>query len=165
MYQLRNSMASCIHEINRVTPTETGIEARWIILNDYYCQLLGVVILSSLAYFLALGAFNGELKLDGWLYVLSSALVPICVGLYFNSAQAGCRGEVEVEVDVAATDADDKRHRFPTVILWHTMLTGAYWFMKSGMRDCEEAVKACAQTIKEVERLDEKIAPRTKSKD
>ena len=125
---------------------------------------MGVVISSLLAHFLALGAFNGELKLDGWSYLLSSALVPICVGLYFNSTQARCCGGLEVNVDVA-TDADDKRHQFPAVILWHTMLTGAYWFMKSGMRDCEEAVKGCAQTMKEFDRLDEKIAPMTKSKD
>jgi hypothetical protein len=115
MYQLKNSIASCVSEIKERDGviTITGIEASWIILGDSYCELLGVVISSLLAHFLAVGDLKGKLELDGWSYMLSN--------------------------------------QFPAVILWHTMITGAYWFMKSGMEDCEDAVNTCAQTIAELE--------------
>ena len=163
MYQLKNSISSCVSDIKSRdgVKTITGMEASWIIFGDSYSELLGVVISSLLAHFLAVADLNGKLELDGWSYMLSSALVPICVGLYFNnSTHATCRG-VEEEVSV---DDDKMRHQFPAVILWHTMITGAYWFMKSGMRDCEDAVNTCAQTIAELETTKEKMAARSKFK-
>ena len=102
MYQLKNSIASCVSKIKERDGviTITGMEASWIILGDSYCELLGVVISSLLAHFLAVGDLKGKLELDGWSYMLSSALVPICVGLYFNnSTHSTCRGLEEVSVD------------------------------------------------------------------
>ena len=163
MCQLKNSISSCVSEIKGrdSVKTITGMEASWIIFGDSYSELLAVVISTLLAHFLAVGDLKGKLELDGWSYMLSSALVPICVGLYYfnNSTHATCRG-VEEEVSL---DDDKMRHQFPAVILWHTMITGAYWFMKNGMRDCEDAVNTCVQTISELEIMDEKMVSRSKS--
>lgn len=126
--------------------TVTGMEASWIIFGDSYSELLGVIISSLLAHFLAVGDLKGKLELDGWSYLLSSALVPICLGLYFNNS--------------THEEEEEMRHQFPAVVLWHTMITGAYWFMKSGMRDCEDAVNTC---VSELGIMNEKIVLRSKS--
>jgi len=156
MYQLKASLSACIREIkDREGTTATGFEAIKILFGDSHCELMGVIISSSLAYFLAIGYDNG-LVLESWPYVLSTALAPICVGLFFNSSQVECRGGEELDM----ADADDKKHQFPAVILWHTVVTGAYWFMKSGMQECEDNVKLCTQSIEDFELMDKKMALR-----
>ena len=160
MYQLQASLSACIREIkDRKGTTVSGVEAIKLLLGDSYCELMGVVISSSLSYFLALGYHTG-LELESWPYVLSTALAPICVGLFFNSRPVGCSGGEELDM----TDVDDKRHQFPAVILWHTIVTGAYWFMKSGMKECEGNVKMCTQSIEDFEKMNEKMATRAKVK-
>lgn len=160
MYQLQTSLSACIREIkDRKGMAVTGVEAIKILFGDSYCELTGVVISGLLAYFLALGYHTG-LELDSWPYALSTALAPLCVGLFFNSRQVGCRGGEDLDM----VDVDDKRHQFPAVILWHTVVTGAYWFMKSGMQECEDNVKLCTQSIEDFERMEKRMTMRAKLK-
>ena len=156
MYQLKASLTACIRDIkDREGTIAISFEAIKILFGDSYCELMGVVISSLLAYFLALG-YNNGLVLESWPYVLSTALAPICVGLFFNTTQVGCRGGEDLDMG----GVDDKRHQFPAVILWHTVVTGAYWFMKSGMQECEDNVKLCTQSIEDFEIMDKKMALR-----
>jgi hypothetical protein len=159
MYQLQASLSACIREIkNQKGATVSGIGAIKILLGDSYCELMGVFISSSLSYFLALGYHTG-LELETWPYVLSTALTPICVGLFFNSRPVGCSGGEELDMT-----GDDKRHQFPAVILWHTIVTGAYWFMKSGKEECDLNVLICTQAIEDLEKTNEQITTTAKAK-
>jgi hypothetical protein len=160
MCQLQTSLSACIREIKEQKGTTvSGVEAIKILIGDSYCELMGVIISSSLAYFLALGLDTG-LDLESWPYVLSTALAPICVGLFFNSRPVGCSGGEDLDM----TDVNNKRHQFPAVILWHTVVTGAFWFMKNGMKECEENVKLCTQSIENFEKMNEKMAKKAKVK-
>ena len=166
IHQLQSSISSCITEIKQSSPAagdnqESGVasvpgaEAIRVMFGDSFCEILGVVIASLLAYFLAVSEHqNTAFKLDAWQYMLSSALVPIALGYYFNFKQVGCMGVGIGEEDPAA---DDKRHQFPVVVIYHTIVTFAYWFMKSGMQQCEDHVKLVTDSMKDFERMEEKM--------
>ena len=63
----------------------------------------------------------------------------------------GCLKEEEIENTTDA--AYDKRHQFPAVVIFHTIVTIAGWFMKSALQQCEDNVKLCTQSIEDFERI------------
>jgi len=166
MHQLQTSISSCIREIKEgdgkddgsVSAVVTGAEAVKLIFGDSYCEILGVVISSLLSYFLALSKVTvGMLELDNWSYMLSSALVPITLGLYFHTKHLGCfPGGGEDDIESAEAEVED-RHQFPVVVIYHTIVTIAFWFMKSGMQQCEEHVNLVDDSIQDFARMDEKM--------
>lgn len=165
MYQLNTSISACITEIKgdgRDTTTNIiGAEAIKLILTDSFCELLGVIISSLLAYFLALST-DKPMELEEWPYLASSALVPICLGcFFFSDNKLGCFGD-SVEID--KSEVDDKRHQFPAVVIYHTIVTVASWFMKSGMQACEDHVKLCTKSIEDFARMDKKMEQKKKLK-
>lgn len=120
MYQLQNSISSCITEIKgtyTTTTTTTGMEAIKLIFTDSFCELIGVVISSLLAYFLALSTTK-PMELDHWSYMISSGLVPICLSFFFHVKSVGCYGG---DIDTEKVEGDDKRHQFPAVVIYHTI--------------------------------------------
>mmetsp|Transcript_20982 Transcript_20982/g.44909 ORF Transcript_20982/g.44909 Transcript_20982/m.44909 type:complete len:257 (-) Transcript_20982:173-943(-) len=169
MHALQSSVSSCIREIKESdeeggSAGVSGAEATKIILADSYCEVLGVVISSLLAYFLALKKQTPSMELDGWPYMISSAMVPMILGLYFHSNKAGCLaegGDMESSDDPAK---DYQRHQFPAVVIYHTIVTVAFWFMKSGKEQCEEHVELVDQSIRDFARMDEKMELRKKLK-
>jgi len=166
MHQLQTSISSCIREIKEgddkddgsVRAAVTGAEAVKLIFGDSYCEILGVVISSLLSYFLALSKVNvGMLEMDNWSYMLSSALVPITLGLYFHSKHLGCfPGGGEDDIESVDAEVED-RHQFPVVVIYHTIVTIGFWFMKSGMQQCEEHVKLVDDSIQDFAKMDEKM--------
>ncbi|KAL3763100.1 hypothetical protein ACHAWU_004986 [Discostella pseudostelligera] len=156
MYQLQTSIAACIREIkdhDTKAATVTGVEAMQLIFGDSFSELLGVIISSLLAYFLAMSSSStsAQADLNSLPYMVSSALTPVCLGFFFNSKSMGCLGEEET---LNNTDTvDDRRHQFPAVVIYHTIVTFAFWFMKSGMQQCEDNVKLCTQSIQDIERM------------
>ena len=161
MYQLQNSISSCITEIkgaDTTTTTTTGTEAIKVIFTDSFCELIGVIISSLLAYFLALSTTK-SMELDHWSYMVSSGLVPICLSFFFHVKSVGCYGD---DIDTEKVVVDDKRHQFPAVVIYHTIVTLAFYFMKNGMKQCEDHVKLCTQSIEDFERMDKKIEQKKK---
>lgn len=157
MYQLQTSIAACIREIkdhDTKAATVTGVEAMQLIFGDSFSELLGVIISSLLAYFLAISSSStsAQADLNAWPYMVSSALTPVCLGFFFNSRSMGCLGEEET-LKISDTVDDDRRHQFPAVVIYHTIVTFAFWFMKSGMQQCEDNVKLCTQSIQDIEKM------------
>ncbi|KAL9183890.1 hypothetical protein ACHAXT_004746 [Thalassiosira profunda] len=160
IHQLQSSIGACIREIkDGGEGYVSGMEAVKLIFGDSFCELLGVVVASLLAYFLALSK-TASLELDHWAYLLSSALVPVCVGVFFQSSKAGCISE-DVNVEMPDEGAKD-RHQFPVIVIYHTIATVSHWFMKSGMQKCEDHVKLVEQSIKDFEAMDKKMEQRRK---
>lgn len=170
LHQLQKSISSCILEIkdssssgDNDSASVSGVQAIKLIIGDSFCELMGVFIAFLLAYFLALSKSLPTYELDHWSYVLSSTFVPITLGFYFNSKQLGCVGgdTIDGSDENASTDP---RHQFPAVVIYHTIVTLAYWFMKSGMQQCEEHVKMVTGSITDFERMDEKMELKKKLK-
>ncbi|KAL7543399.1 hypothetical protein ACHAXR_013325 [Thalassiosira sp. AJA248-18] len=161
IHQLQSSISSCIREIKDSNDDKAGIEAIKLIFGDSFCELLGVVIASLLAYFLALGQITA-LELDHWPYMVSSAFVPMTLGFYFHAEQLGCLGGDD---DISADDhSKDQRHQFPVVVIYHTIVTLAFWFMKNGMQQCEDHVRMVNESIEDFKRMDKKLALKKKLK-
>lgn len=163
MHQLQTSVSSCILEVKGSGGdggSVTGAEVARLALGDSCCEVLGVVVASLLAYFLALAKMSGTspVELDRWPYILSGALVPVTLGLYFHSGQAGCLPEKGGEAfEGSEGTASNERHQFPVVAIWHTIVTAAFWFMKNGRQQCEEHVQLVDDSIRDFERMDEKL--------
>lgn len=160
IYQLQTSISACIREIKEGEATFAGAEVMKLIFADSFYELLGVFIASFLAYFLALTTIM-PIGLDHWTYMLSSALVPICLGLFFHSKQLGCIAGAGEGDEIDNTDEEestkDQRHQFPAVVVYHTIVTVAFWFMKSGMKQCEDNVSLVNKSIEDFTRMDNKI--------
>ena len=142
VYQLQTSISTCITEIKGVGENNdiTGVQAIKIIFTDSFCELLGVIISSLLAYFLA-ASTKTTLDLDYPAYMVCSVLIPICLGIYFQSERVGCfvyedNDNNNMKLD-KIQEVDDKRHQFPAAVIYHTIVTVAFWFMKQGMKHCE----------------------------
>ncbi|KAL7542914.1 hypothetical protein ACHAWF_007281 [Thalassiosira exigua] len=165
IHQLQSSISSCILEVkgsNKASGGEgsegylSGAESIKLIFVDSFCELLGVFISSLLAYFLALSRTDA-LELDNWPYMVSSAIVPVSLGFYFHSTnKLGClRGDNAL--DNFSDSAQDQRHQFPAVVIYHTIVTVAFWFMKNGMHQCEGHVNLVEGSIKDFERMEKKL--------
>ena len=156
MHQFQSPMSSCIADIKESNEAAgesgetiiSGLEAAKLIITESFCELLGVVIASLLSYFLALSK-NSPLELDAWPYVASSAFVPACLGFYFHSKKLGCLG--------TGIDDSSPPRQFPLVVIYHTIVTFAFWFMKNGIQQCEDHVNLVNESIKDFERMDKKI--------
>lgn len=167
LYQLQTSIATCIHEIKRPTTeaqvdagATTGADALQLIFGTAFSEIVGVVIAALLTCFLALDRAvpRTPLVLERWPYMVSSALVPLCLSFYFHIKQRGCvAGEADA-VDLEEPDAKEIRHQFPVVVIYHTIVTIAAWFMKSGIQKAEEHVDLVTDSIRDFERMDKKLA-------
>lgn len=166
IYQLQTSISTCIREIKDSNEPSTegirqdsgaivaGVGAVKLIFGDSFCELLGVFVSVMLAYFLALSN-TSAVELEHWSYMISSALVPVSLGFFFHSKQLGCIGGNGIDnIDEYAKD----RHQFPVVVIYHTIVTVAFWFMKSGMQQCEDHVQLVNNSIEDFARMDKKIA-------
>ena len=155
MHQIQSPISTCIADIkesNKATVESeekiSGFEAVKLIFADSFCELLGVGIASLLSYFLALSK-NSPLELDAWPYMASSAFVPPCLGFYFHSKKIGC-------LQTGLNDLSPTR-QFPVVVIYHTIVTLAFWFMKSGLKQCQDHVDLVTDSIKDFQRMDKKI--------
>lgn len=155
IHQFQTPISTCIADIKEANKAAResedmigGLKAVKIIFAYSFCELLGVIISSLLAYFLALSK-NSPLELDAFTYLASSAMVPACLGFYFHSKQLNCLGTVD--------DSSHPTRQFPVVVIYHTIVTFAYWFMKNGIQQCEEHVNLVNESIKDFQRMDKKI--------
>ena len=106
------------------------MEAIKLIFTDSFCELIGVIISSLLACFLALSTTK-PIELDHWSYMISSGLVPICLSFFFHVKSVGCYGGDNVDLDEVVVD--DKRHQFPAVVIYHTIVSICFLCMGSTM--------------------------------
>jgi hypothetical protein len=153
MHQFQSPISTCIADIKESNESggETiisGLRAVKLIFTESFCELLGVIIASLLSYFLALSK-DSPLELDAWPYVASSAFVPPLLGFYFHSKKLGCLG--------TGMDESSPTRQFPVVVIYHTVVTFAFWFMKNGIQQCEDHVNLVNESIKDFQRMDKKI--------
>mmetsp|Transcript_31567 Transcript_31567/g.63755 ORF Transcript_31567/g.63755 Transcript_31567/m.63755 type:complete len:250 (-) Transcript_31567:2884-3633(-) len=157
MHQFQSPISTCIadtkesNEAAGESGEETiisGLKAVMLIFTESFCELLGVIIASLLSYFLALSK-DSPLELDAWPYVASSAFVPPLLGFYFHSKKLGCLG--------TGMDESSPTRQFPVVVIYHTVVTFAFWFMKNGIQQCEDHVNLVNESIKDFQRMDKKI--------
>eukprot|EP00984_Skeletonema_dohrnii_P020176 scaffold9758_cov99-Skeletonema_dohrnii-CCMP3373.AAC.3 len=154
MHQFQSPISTCIADIKESNESgeETiisGLKAVKLIFTESFCELLGVIIASLLSYFLALSK-DSPLELDAWPYVASSAFVPPLLGFYFHSKKLGCLG-------TGMDDDSSPTRQFPVVVIYHTVVTFAFWFMKNGIQQCEDHVNLVNESIKDFQRMDKKI--------
>ena len=65
-------------------------------------------------------------------YFTAAALVPFCLGLFFNTERCGCVVDSSGSID----ENNIVERQFPVAIIYHLIVTGCYWFMKMGMDSC-----------------------------
>lgn len=151
-------MKSCIEDIKKSNAAEdgqegkepiSGMQAMGILFGYSFYELLSVVTAFLLTYILLLSIDKtSSLELNNTAYFLCSTLVPIQLGFYFHTQQpVSCIGEGVEEV----------QRNFPAIIIYHTIVTIAAWFMKGGMDQCEEHVKMVSESIEQFERLEKKL--------
>jgi len=156
MHQFQSPISTCIADIKESNEAAgksgetiiSGLKAVKLIFTESFCELLGVIIASLLSYFLALSK-DSPLELDAWPYVASSAFVPPLLGFYFHSKKLGCLG--------TGMDESSPTRQFPVVVIYHTVVTFAFWFMKNGIQQCEDHVNLVNESIKDFQRMDKKI--------
>mmetsp|Transcript_115 Transcript_115/g.235 ORF Transcript_115/g.235 Transcript_115/m.235 type:complete len:249 (+) Transcript_115:171-917(+) len=165
LHALQSPTSSCISDIkdfNAMLSSEEGgsgkpirgFEVIRLLFGETFCELLGVITAFLLTYFLAL-CRGAPQSLDHWTYIVSSALVPMQLGFFFHSKHLGClRGYNGFEFDETSEKA---KRQFPVVVIYHTIVTFAFWFMKSGMETCEEHLKMATVSLRDCERMDKKI--------
>mmetsp|Transcript_1501 Transcript_1501/g.3056 ORF Transcript_1501/g.3056 Transcript_1501/m.3056 type:complete len:249 (+) Transcript_1501:145-891(+) len=165
LHALQSPTSSCISDIkdfNAMLSSEEGgsgkpirgFEVIRLLFGETFCELLGVITAFLLTYFLAL-CRGAPQSLDHWTYIVSSALVPMQLGFFFHSKHLGClRGYNGFEFDETSEKA---KRQFPVVVIYHTIVTFAFWFMKSGMETCEEHLKMATDSLRDCERMDKKI--------
>ena len=154
LHQLQTPIQSCIGDIKDSVEWKSspkilisGAEACGIIFGYCYYELLAVIT-SCLLAFLLIPRDIPSLELNNTPYVVSSALVPIQLGLYFHTKQpSSCVGEGVEEVS----------RIFPAVVIYHTMVTLAAWFMKNGMDQCNDHIKLVTDSIADFKRMEKKL--------
>ena len=162
LYQLQSSVSTCLQEIkhsnNDVGDKELAIAK--LIFSHSSSEVVSVFISLLLTYFLSVGLKDPDtpMKMETWPYMASSGLVPLCLSFYFHVQQlGGCfAGDVTILDD--KDEPNPIRHQFPVVVIYHTIVTVAAWFMKSGLQNAEEHVDLVSDSIRDFERMDKKLA-------
>ncbi len=163
---MQSPTSSCIRDIkdfNDATSSSreggsdkpiSGFEAIRLLFGETFCEVLGVITAFLLTYFLAI-CRDTPRNLDHWTYIVSSALVPMQLGFFFHSKHLGClRGHHGFDFNESS---EKMKRQFPVVVIYHTIVTFAFWFMKSGMETCEEHLKMATDSLRDCERMDKKI--------
>mmetsp|Transcript_19849 Transcript_19849/g.45499 ORF Transcript_19849/g.45499 Transcript_19849/m.45499 type:complete len:248 (-) Transcript_19849:29-772(-) len=154
LHQLQSCIGSCLREIKGFNQSTadgkiSGARAIQTVFGMYFYEVLGVVISFLLALFLGTRK-DSKRDLDHWSYLMCSALVPVCLGFYFQSQDVGCMEEATPEEETA-------KRQFPAVVIYHTITTLAFWFMQSGRDQCENHVKIVEESIRDFVRMDKKM--------
>ena len=156
LHQLQSCIGSCLGDIKGFNQSAdgskqiSGTKAIQNVFGTYSYEVLGVVISFLLALFLGI-CKDSKRDLDHWSYLICSALVPVCLGLYFQSRDVGCLEEAAPEEEETA------KRQFPAVVIYHTVTTLAFWFMQSGRDQCENHVKIVEESMQDFARMDEKM--------
>mmetsp|Transcript_17738 Transcript_17738/g.25032 ORF Transcript_17738/g.25032 Transcript_17738/m.25032 type:complete len:230 (-) Transcript_17738:465-1154(-) len=156
LHQFQQPFGECITNVkshNDIVQNEekvSGWNTVWLATNATMCEIVNVVISLCLVSFLSLKDPNAELKT--WQYIISSSLVPLCLGIYFHTKRIECIGE-----ELLVNDSDDKTTRqFPVAVIFHTIVTGSLWFMKMAMEKCKNNVESVEKLQKNLESLSKK---------
>ena len=154
LHQLQKPIQSCITDVKGLNAGRSsdkdlisGLDTIGIIFGYCYYEFLGVVT-AFLLFYLLIPLNKTALELINTPYFISSTLVPVQLGFYFHTKQrVSCVGE----------GVEELKRSFPAVVIYHTIVTLASWFMASGMNQCEEHVKLVEDSIADFERMDKKM--------
>mmetsp|Transcript_23394 Transcript_23394/g.67410 ORF Transcript_23394/g.67410 Transcript_23394/m.67410 type:complete len:303 (-) Transcript_23394:66-974(-) len=139
----------------------SGVDTIGLILTDALPAILGIVISGLLLKFLSLYNERTDLPADfssPWYYV-GAGMVPMIISLHFQTLNSGGGGgsddgSVTGAVVASCVSAHETASQFfdpgteaeiaarvqkqiPVAIVYHTVVTVSYWFMKKGREQCE----------------------------
>lgn len=164
LHQLNGTVGQCIRDVKGVNAAAgdgsgssllSGMDTLGLVLTDALPAILGVVISGLLVKFLSLYNERTDQPADfssPWYYV-GAGIVPMILSLHFqtlnSSGPDGDSGGVTscvsthetasqffdpgTEADIAAR----VQKQIPVAIVYHTVVTVSYWFMKKGREQCE----------------------------
>lgn len=77
-------------------------------------------------------------------YCAIAALVPFCLGLYFNTEKTGCMIDSNGSIVIRTPDAINQlsKRQFPVSIIFHLILTGCVYFMSIDMEQVDKNLAA-----------------------
>mmetsp|Transcript_36467 Transcript_36467/g.79723 ORF Transcript_36467/g.79723 Transcript_36467/m.79723 type:complete len:330 (-) Transcript_36467:111-1100(-) len=159
----------------------SGIEASKLILIHALPVLLGIVIAGLLVKFLSIRDANTGTVADfgsPWYYV-SAGMVPMIISLHFQSTGAGAGGgggiigsggdDMETAVSSCVSThavasqyfdpgtlvdiASRTKTQLSVAVVWHTIVTVSYWFMKKGREQCDRNMEHLNKLGRQMEEL------------
>ena len=157
----------------------SGMEALKLILTHALPVLLGIVIAGLLVKFLSIRDANTGAVADfgsPWYYV-SAGMIPMVISLHFQITGAGGGGgigsggdgimETAVSSCVSTHDvasqyfdpgtlvdiASRTKKQLPVAVVWHTIVTVSYWFMKKGREQCDRNMEQLNKLGRQLEEL------------
>ncbi len=148
MHQYSQPIGECITDLNSIQPEihVAPLSAIRVITNNGLVELCNVAI----AFFLF--RFTGRKEAGDFMsrsYVTASALIPLCLGLFYNSERTGCILDAKGGLVLDGTTSKTER-QFPVAILFHLIVTGCVNFMKIYMDQCDRNLAAVTRLHKEL---------------
>jgi hypothetical protein len=131
MYQTQEPFKICILNMKNGVESLASHPILYL-LGENLCEVVNMIISFLLFNFLSLDNPNGSLTV--WQFLTASTLVPVCLGLFYNSNPIGCRNN-----DFPNHDELHKR-QCPVSVIFHFIVAGCYSFMKMGMDRYENNV-------------------------
>jgi hypothetical protein len=122
----------CLQAANKDISQYSGFDAVYYILNDSVVEIMGLVMMSSLAYFLY--DETKPAKFNEPTYMISTMLVPMQLATYFQQPLVGCAHVME------GAEAVDRA--FPVSMIYHMIVTLSCFFMNYQMAHRNKAIKA-----------------------
>lgn len=155
-------MTECIKDIKAVNAATDGTPISWmqaiaLVIPESMCEIIGIILTASLTFFLSLDP-PGDFSSTS--YMVSALLIPMQLGLYFQTRRIGCVGEFDL-VNVAVEDRD---RSFPVGVVFHTMVTGSHWFMRHGMNQADANLQKIEALKRELDDAKGAAKSRTRKK-
>ena len=148
MHQYSQPVKECILDLKSVQPEieVAPVTAMKLIFSDGLVELVNFIISLCLLRFNSLKE-KGDYSSRS--YMLASALIPFCLGLFFNTERYGCVTDSNGEVILGANSVMTER-QFPVSAVFHIIVTGCYWFMNMSMAQCDLNLEAVTRLQKEL---------------
>jgi len=132
-HQAQSPMTGCINDMKESNSDISGSQALGMVVYESMCEIVGILLTCSLALFLSL---NPPGDFNSLPYKISVVLLPLQVGLYFQTKRMGCSGE-----NVDLLDEDPLKRSFPIGIVFHLITTGAVWIIDKGNKKVNKNMK------------------------
>ena len=102
-----------------------GWQALSAVFKDSIVEVLGIVCAGALALCLRLPMTGHDFSTNP--YKIATSCIPMIVSLYFNKKTIGC---IDDQLRAATLESETRPRAFPVVLIFHTIVTIALWFMQ-----------------------------------
>ena len=132
-HQYMQPVRECIMDIKSIERAIEPLTSAKLLLSNGLMELVNFIIAGFLFVFTSKkpeGDFFNKKE-----YMVAAALVPLCLGLYYNTEKCGCiidsNGDIVIREETDESDVAERQ--FPVAVIYHLILTGCLWFMQRGM--------------------------------